>query len=342
MTMKDLTQYPLLKHNTFGIDAKCDRFIEFTNDAEAIEAAHALSQTTSPYLILGGGSNLLLTGDYHGTVAHSAIKGIQPQRQYDGDILLRVGSGENWDQLVAHCVAQGWHGMENLSLIPGDVGASAVQNIGAYGSEAKDLIIRIEAIDIHTGRPTTIQAAQCDYSYRHSKFKAQWRNRFLITHVTYRLYTSRFRPVTTYGNVRQALSSRGIHNPTPQDMRQLIIDIREEKLPDPKTLGNGGSFFMNPIVPNATYQRLAARHPDMPHFDMPDGTVKIPAGWLIEQCGWKGKAMGRAAVHAKQALVLVNLGGATGAEVLALCQAIRASVSQQFGIDIQPEVNIIQ
>ena len=237
------------------------------------------------------------------------------------------------------CVAEGLYGAENLSLIPGEVGASAVQNIGAYGAEVKDLITTVEAIEMETGRIVQFTNAQCAYAYRQSRFKRDWKDRFFITHVTYRLRRT-FVPHLDYGNIKAALAEKGIVTPTPIELRQAIIDIRNAKLPDPKVEGNAGSFFMNPIVERSKFEALKDHYPDMPHYIIGNERVKIPAGWMIEQCGWKGKTLGRAGVHHKQALVLVNKGGAKGSDVLTLCHRIQGDVKAKFGIDIYPEVNI--
>ena len=346
--MKDFRNYSLKAHNTFGIDAKCRRFIEFEDDDEAVEVAKILRESATPYIIIGGGSNLLLTKDFDGIVVRSGILHTgtgtlcNPDQNYTTFLspCVKFGSGEVWDDVVAYCVKQGWYGMENLSLIPGDVGASAVQNIGAYGVEAKDLIVSVEAVEIATGQVVTISGKDCGYGYRQSKFKQEWKNRYLITHVTYQLSTS-FQPHLDYGNIRQELEKKGITEPTAQQVRDIIIDIRNAKLPDPKVMGNAGSFFMNPIVTKDKYETLAAQYPTMPHYEVDSRHEKIPAGWMIEQCGWKGKSLGRAGVHDKQALVLVNRGGATGAEIVALCDAIRKDVKAKFDIDIHPEVNIV-
>lgn len=327
--------YSLKQHNTFGIDAKCAQFVEYSSETEAKEVAELLRTSRVPYIIIGGGSNLLLTRDYEGTVVHSACKGIR----CDGDRLI-CGSGEVFDDVVAQSIDMGLYGAENLSLIPGDVGASAVQNIGAYGAEAKDLIRSIRAIEIETGNVCIIENADCEYSYRQSRFKKDWKNKYLILSVEYQ-FSEVFKPRLDYGNIRSELEKEGICDPTAQQLRETIIRIREAKLPDPKVLGNAGSFFMNPIVPRAKYNELAAQYEGMPHYDIDAASVKIPAGWMIDQCGWKGKSMGRAGVHNKQALVLVNRGGATGQEVVALCQQIQADVKKRFGIDIYPEVNVI-
>ncbi len=333
--MKDLRDYSLLAHNTFGIDARCSRFLEYETAVEAQQVANILRETSIPYIIIGGGSNLLLTRDFPGIVVHSAIKG------WDiAGCRMACGSGETWDDIVAISLQNGLYGAENLSLIPGDVGASAVQNIGAYGAEAKDFIREVHAIEIATGRLCVIDREACQYGYRQSRFKQEWKNRFLITMVVYE-FSDSFQPRLDYGNIRSELERRGIVEPTPQQLRQVIIDIRNAKLPDPKVQGNAGSFFMNPVVSRQKYEELAAQYPQMPHYTVDAQHEKIPAGWMIEQCGWKGKSLGRAGVHDKQALVLVNLGGATGQEVVGLCETIRKDVSDKFGIDIHPEVNVI-
>ena len=330
--MRDERDYSLKAHNTFGIEAKCERFMEFTTVEEAQQVAEILRESEHPYIIIGGGSNLLLTKDFPGIVVRSDILGIQID-----DNRMTCGSGEVFDEIVEASLMAGLYGLENLSLIPGDVGASAVQNIGAYGVEAKDYIESIEAVEIATGKVVTIQAKDCGYGYRQSKFKTDWKNKYLITHVTYRLSTI-FKPHLEYGNLKGTLGPGPI---VPFRLREVIIGIRNEKLPDPKVMGNAGSFFMNPIVPRAQYEALAVRYPEMPHYEVDAERVKIPAGWMIDQCGWKGKSLGRAGVHDKQALVLVNLGGATGDEIVKLCQAIQKDVKEKFGIEIHPEVNII-
>jgi len=338
--MKDEKQYSLLAHNTFGIDALCDRFVELSSDAEAVRMLPAIHAEGKPVLILGGGSNLLLTGDFEGTVIHSAIMGTEARETGDGRVLLRCGSGETWDDVVDLCVSRGWHGAENLSAIPGDVGASAVQNIGAYGVEVKDLITQVEAVEIKTGKTVFFSNEDCRYGYRQSRFKQDWKDQFFITHVTYELSLD-FTPRCQYGNLSAELERRNISQPSAAQMRQLVCDVRRDKLPDPKHEGNAGSFFMNPVVSRSKYERLAAQYPNMPHYKVDETHEKIPAGWMIEQCGWKGKSLGRAGVHGRQALVLVNRGGATGQEIMHLCEEIRMDVFNRFGIEIRPEVNII-
>lgn len=337
--MKDFYDFNLKEHNTFGIDVKCRRFIEFESVDELLQIVNSLTDADKPLLVLGGGSNMLFTADYEGTVLHSAIKG-HVAVQTDEGIMLRCGSGEVWDDIVSLCVSNRMYGAENLSLIPGDVGASAVQNIGAYGAEAKDIILKVEAVDLQTGKMCEFTNEECEYAYRKSKFKGEWRNRFVITYVTYKL-SEVFCPCLDYGNIRAELEKRNIKVPTAVQLRNVIIDIRNEKLPDPKVEGNAGSFFMNPVVPKAKYEELVARFGNVPHYSVDDNNEKIPAGWMIDQCGWKGKSLGKAGVHSRQALVLVNRGGAEGEDIVALCDAIKRDVKDKFGIDIVPEVNII-
>jgi len=349
--MKDIRDYSLLAHNTFGIDARCKRFLEYSSVEEAQQIVAGLTAADQPLLILGGGSNLLLTGDYEGTVIHSAIKGIEvldnetlaaaggENLKNPDFVFLNCGSGEVFDDVVAYAVEHGYHGAENLSIIPGEVGASAIQNIGAYGVEAKDIIYKVETVEIATGKVVVFDNQDCQYSYRQSRFKHEWKDKYLVTHVIYRL-SKHFVPDLDYGNIRTSLTAKGIENPTAQQLRDVIIEIRNAKLPDPKVQGNAGSFFMNPIVEKAKYEELVAQYPGMPHYTIDAGHEKIPAGWMIDQCGWKGKSLGRAGVHDKQALVLVNRGGATGQEIVNLCETIRKDVKQKFGIDIHPEVNV--
>lgn len=332
------TFYNSIIPNTFGIEARCRRLFLFASEDELTNILKSLNPS-EPFLVIGAGSNLLPTGDYDGSILKSTIKGMEVQTDGD-DVFVRCGSGWEWDAVVNLCVDNGYHGSENLSLIPGDVGASAVQNIGAYGVEAKDIICRVEAIEVATGRKYVFSNADCQYAYRYSRFKADWRGRFVITYVTYRLSRT-FLPKLDYGNIRSALAAKGFIHPTAKELRETIIAIRRAKLPDPKVLGNGGSFFMNPIVSRSLFESLAARYPAIPHYDVDADRVKIPAAWLIEQCGWKGRSLGRAGVYERQPLVLVNLGGATGQEVLELCRQIQIDVKERFGIEIHPEVNMI-
>ena len=329
-------KYSLLSHNTFGIDVSAARFLEYSS----VDELHRLidsGQVTSPYLHIGGGSNLLFTKDYEGTVLHSRIEGVEVVDETDDDIVVRVGAGVVWDDFVDYCVKHNWYGAENLSLIPGEVGASAVQNIGAYGVEVKDLIVRVETLNIE-GKEHVYDVTECGYSYRDSIFKRPENKSVFVTYVSFRL-SKREHYTLDYGTIRRELEKYpGV---TLDVVRRVIIAIREEKLPDPRVMGNAGSFFMNPIVGREQFEALQAEYPQMPFYEIDTDRVKIPAGWMIDQCGWKGKALGPAAVHDKQALVLVNRGGAKGADVIALSDAVRASVRAKFGIDIHPEVNFI-
>ena len=292
---------------------------------------------TTPFLHIGGGSNLLFTKDYDGLILHSRIGGIEVTAEDSQTVSLRVGAGVVWDDFVACCVEHGWYGAENLSLIPGEVGASAVQNIGAYGVEVKDLITAVETVNVQ-GYGRVYSVEECEYAYRSSIFKRPENKSVFVTYVRFRL-SKEERYTLDYGTIRQELAKYPA--PTLPIVRKVIIEIRESKLPDPKVMGNAGSFFMNPIVAKEKLEALQRDYPRIPYYELPDGRVKIPAGWMIDQCGWKGKSLGPAAVHDKQALVLVNRGGAKGSDIVALSDAVRASVRDKFGIDIHPEVNVI-
>lgn len=322
--------------NTFGLDIVAARFLEYSSEDELRELI-AAKRIVPPWLHVGGGSNLLFTKDYEGTVLHSHIVGIEVTAEGEEQVSVRVGAGVVWDDFVAYCVERHWYGAENLSLIPGEVGASAVQNIGAYGVEVKDLITSVETIDIE-GKKRVYQVDECGYSYRKSLFKQPEMKTVFVTYVNFCL-SKREHYTLNYGTIRQELEKYPVLNL--ETLRRVIIDIRQSKLPDPKELGNAGSFFMNPIVPRGQFEALRREYPEMPYYDVDADRVKIPAAWMIERCGWKGKALGSAAVHDRQALVLVNLGGATGADIVALSDAVRASVRTKFGIDIHPEVCLI-
>jgi UDP-N-acetylmuramate dehydrogenase len=328
--------YSLLPYNTFGIDVSASRFLEYASVAELKEYI-VQGAVTTPFLHIGGGSNLLFTKDYDGLILHSRIGGIEVTAEDSQTVSLRVGAGVVWDDFVACCVEHGWYGAENLSLIPGEVGASAVQNIGAYGVEVKDLITAVETVNIQ-GYGRVYSVEECEYAYRSSIFKRPENKSVFVTYVRFRL-SKEERYTLDYGTIRQELAKYPA--PTLPIVRKVIIEIRESKLPDPKVMGNAGSFFMNPIVAKEKLEALQRDYPRIPYYELPDGRVKIPAGWMIDQCGWKGKSLGPAAVHDKQALVLVNRGGAKGSDIVALSDAVRASVRDKFGIDIHPEVNVI-
>lgn len=332
--------YSLLHHNTFGIDAKCRDFREYTSEDELRKLLSELKGER--ILHIGGGSNLLFVNDYFdGCVLHSRIDGLTVAGHGENGVFLRVGAGCCWDDFVDYCVRSGYYGLENLSLIPGEVGASAVQNIGAYGAEACQRIETVEAIEVATGEKRVLRNEECDYSYRNSVFKNELRGRYIVTYVTYRLSLT-FKPDLEYGAIKRMIADEGVRpeDVTAQQLRDTIIKIRREKLPDPHDTGSAGSFFMNPVVDTAVYESLSKQYPEMPHYDV-EGGVKIPAGWMIERCGWKGKSLGRAGVYPKQALVLVNNGGATGQDIVRLCNAIIDDVRGKFGITLHPEANFI-
>src|SRR3712207_4003588 len=338
--MREIANYNLRDNNTFGIEAFCDRLIVYDSVAEAQKAAGQI-RAAGEFLIIGGGSNLLLTKDFAGLVVTPKPRfGVEQVDEDETGIYLKCWAGTQFDDVIAYAIAHQMYGAENLSLIPGEVGASAVQNIGAYGAEVKDLIVKVEAVEIATGNVVSFDNEACEYSYRQSRFKQDWKNKYLITAVIYRFHKE-FIPHLDYGNIRAELQQAHIDMPTASELREAVIRIRQAKLPDPKVMGNAGSFFMNPIIDRDKFEFLRQDYPDLPHYTIDEQHEKIPAGWMIDRCGWKGKALGRAGVHDKQALVLVNRGGATGMEVLALCDQVRKDVFERFGIHIYPEVNIV-
>lgn len=344
--MNDILSCPLRAYNTFGIEATAARLLEYDTVEELqvfLENRKTHGETT-PLLHLGGGSNLLFTRERYDDCIflHSRIRELQVTEENADTVCVRVGAGIVWDEWVQYAVEHHWYGLENLSLIPGEVGASAVQNIGAYGSEAKDFIVRVDTLDLQTGAKRQFCVEECRYGYRDSIFKHELRGHYAVTHVTFRL-SRQFRPLLNYGGIRQALEARSIREEelTATVLRQTIIDIRRAKLPDPQVMGNAGSFFTNPIIARKVFERIAQAYPTAPHYDIDSEHVKIPAGWMIEQCGWKGRSLGRAGVYEKQALVLVNLGGACGQDIIRLCQAVQESVYEKFRIKIEPEVNFI-
>ena len=330
------TNISLLKYNTFGIDVKAARYLNYQSEQELLDFIQA-GELTLPYLHIGAGSNLLFTKDYPGLILHSSIDGVEVVDETIEHIYLRVGAGVEWDRFVGYCVDNNWYGAENLSLIPGEVGASAVQDIGSYGVEVKDIIEKVESIT-DKGEKKTYGVDQCGYGYRESIFKLPQHREEFITYVTYKLSKTPSYKLD-YGTVRDELDKFpeiNLHT-----VRQVIIDIRRTKLPDPEVFGNAGSFFKNPVVSGEFFKGLQLRYPAVPNYQLSDGSVKIPAAWLIDQCGLKGHVLGNAAVHDKQPLVLVNKGGASGQEILALSDKICAAVKDKFDIQLSPEVTII-
>lgn len=330
----DLTTF-----NTFGLAARAKRYLAISDTSQLAAAlADAVTQR-GPLLIMGGGSNMLFTQDWAGTVLHLQTKGIQVVEEAADYALVQVAAGEVWHELVLWAVAHGLGGIENLALIPGSVGASPVQNIGAYGVELKDVFHSCEVMNLATQQTHWLDKAACQFGYRDSVFKNSLKGQVVITQVVFKL-TKHPQLNTTYGAIGQVLAERGIAQPSIHDVMEAVIHIRRSKLPDPAVIGNAGSFFKNPTLPIAQFEALQQAYPQIPSFPAGQGQVKVPAAWLIEQRGWKGKRLGNYGVHAQQALVLVNYGGAAGAAIWQLAQDIQADVAATFGIVLHPEVNV--
>lgn len=331
----------LLPYNTFKIAARARYFVS----VNSLDDLRALLDTPvykrERHLILGGGSNILLTGDFNGLVIKINLKGIETVWEDDSTIELKAGAGEPWHAFVMFCVKNNYGGVENLSLIPGTVGAAPMQNIGAYGVEVKDHIKTVEAMDVASGEVRTFTNRECAFGYRESVFKHQWRGKYFISSVTLTLTKKNHVLNTSYGAIQQTLDQQQA-TPSIQSISDAVITIRQQKLPDPKAVGNAGSFFKNPTITRAQYESIKTRYPEVPGYFTENQYVKVPAGWLIEQCGWKGKTLDNIGVHPHQALVLVNYGQGTGEKIWSLAQDILASVKKKFSIDLQPEVNIIQ
>ena len=332
MTVRD--NCSLADRNTFGMDVRADSLLDWATTDELKNALHDIER---PVLMIGGGSNLLFMGDFKGTVLHSTITSIDILGSTDDHVHVKVGAGVVWDDFVAWCTVNGFWGVENLSAIPGEVGASAVQNIGAYGVEAKDVIDTVQTISLADGSERDFCNRECNYAYRQSIFKNELKGQYAVAYVIFTL-SKVPQPKLGYGALEQEVERRG--GPTLANIRQAVIAIRESKLPDPKVLGNAGSFFMNPVISEQEFNDIKSDYPDVPSYPAPGG-IKVPAGWLIEKTGWKGRSLGPAAVYDKQALVLVNKGGATGADIKRLADTIIADVKQKFGITLSTEVNYI-
>ena len=330
--------YSLEAHNTFHIPAKTRWFMEYENEEELNRILRDEYFQESLSLHIGEGSNLLFINDFNGIVLHSAIKGLSLAEDSETSVLLRVGAAEHWDDVVAYAVSNGWGGIENLSHIPGETGAAAVQNIGAYGVEIKDAIETVEACNQFTLEKRIFTNEECCYSYRHSFFKESGRDPYIVTYVNLRL---RKDPVyrLDYGNLKDALKEKEL---SLQAVRKAVIGIRRGKLPEPGALGNAGSFFMNPVISGMHFDELKEKYPLIPSYPLADGRVKVPAGWLIEQCGFKGKRDGHTGIYEKQALIIVNHGGATGDEIATFAETIRRAVHEKFGILLVPEVRYVQ
>lgn len=329
----------LASYNTMGIAVRARYFTEIKSIAEFRELTRDSRYREAQKLMLGGGSNILFLNDYDGFVIRNQIKGKEILRQHEDGILLKVGGGENWHELVLHCVQRNWGGIENLALIPGLAGAAPIQNIGAYGVELEQVFEELQAIHIQTGALRVFKKDECGFGYRNSIFKGPEKGKYFIASVTLRLQENP--PVNTnYKALADYLNQKSITHPTIKDVCNAVIKIRQSKLPDPAKIGNAGSFFKNPVISQQQYNRIGKKYPQMPAYKSGD-EYKIPAAWLIEHCGWKGRRVGDAGVHTLQALVIVNYGKATGAEIWELAQGIQQSVKEKFGIALVPEVNVI-
>ena len=337
----------LKSYNTFGVEAQAKYFAEVSSVEELVEILqqhknlHTENPQKLPLIFLGGGSNVLFTKDFDGLVIKLNLKGISEEMMNETDVLVTAKAGENWHDFVMYCLEKNYGGLENLSLIPGNVGTSPMQNIGAYGTEIKDVFVSCKVLNLETLETEEFDREKCRFGYRDSIFKQEGKGKYVILEVTFALTTVNHKIKTEYGAIRAELEKKGITNPTIQDVSQAVITIRQSKLPDPKMTGNAGSFFKNPTIPKAQFVALQKKFPDI-HFYPTGEMVKIPAGWLIEQCGWKGRQIGNAASHKLQALVIINAtGNASGKEIFDFSTEIINSVKEKFGIELEREVNTI-
>jgi len=331
----------LSRLNTFGIDAAAKHYVELHDEKDLIELVNGEIYQKSKHLILGGGSNILLTDDFDGLVIKNCFKGIKPIKEDNQHVWVQVGAGEMWHCFVLDCIEQNRGGVENLSLIPGTVGAAPMQNIGAYGVEIKDTFESLEAFHLASGTMHTFDNTSCNFGYRESIFKNSAKNQYIITSATFKLTRQDHVLNTSYGAIQDMLANEKITAPSIRDVSNAVIKIRQSKLPDPAKIGNAGSFFKNPTIDKIDYEALQTEFPTMPAYQLPDQQFKIPAGWLIEQCGWKGKTIGEIGVHKDQALVLVNYGKGKGKDIMKLALEIQQSVMGKYGIILSPEVNFV-
>ena len=327
----------LKKYNTFGIDVNAKRFIS----VESFYDLQEVLKTEKEIFLLSGGSNMLLTKDINKLVVHVNIKGISIDSEDKDHVYLTVNAGEDWHEFVLWCISQNYGGIENLSLIPGNVGTCPIQNIGAYGVEVKDVISKVEALDITTSKRIQFSNSECQFGYRNSIFKNNLKGKVVLTSVSFKLTKNSHQLNTSYGAINTELASQNILNPTIKDVSDAVIKIRQSKLPDPKQIGNSGSFFKNPVVSTERFQLLQEKHPTIPSYKISASEVKVPAGWLIETAGFKGKRFGEYGVHEKQALVLVNYGNASGLDIFKLAQQIQKTILETFDIILEIEVNVI-
>lgn len=332
--MKIQKNISLKQYNTFGIDVNAKRFATVNS---VIDLKNIITNEKDIFL-LGGGSNMLLTSDIEKLVIHLDLKGIIVNNTEKNTVYVTAEAGENWHEFVLWCISQNYGGLENLSLIPGNVGTSPIQNIGAYGVEIKDTFFQLEALNIETGKTKIFTKEDCNFGYRNSVFKNEVKGKFIILNVTFKLTKNNHNINISYGAIKAGLENKS--NPSIKEISDVIIAIRESKLPDPEKIGNSGSFFKNPVISNKAFQILQKSYPEIPHYIVTKDEIKVPAGWLIEQCGFKGKRIGDAGVHDKQALVLVNYNNATGEEIFNLAKNVKQTVKNKFNIDLDIEVNI--
>lgn len=328
--------FDLTGFNTMGVSAKTSHFVDVSSIEELREAIQFAKNNSLEILVLGGGSNMLFINDFNGLVIQNSLMG----KEILNEINIKVSAGENWHELVLYCVERNLAGIENLSLIPGSVGAAPIQNIGAYGVELQDVFVSLEAMMVSTGEIKTFSKEECNFGYRDSIFKKELKGKAIITSVTLKL-TTNAKPNISYIALSDLITEKGIANPNIKDVSEAVIEIRKSKLPDPKEIGNTGSFFKNPVISVDHYNQLKKEYPEIPSYPITERQVKVPAGWLIDKDGWKGKRVGDAGVHSKQALVLVNHGNASGKEIWNLASQIRLSIEKKFNISLTPEVNII-
>ena len=329
----------LKEYNSFGLEVKAKRFTAFS-DLEELKAGLALMKSEESLLVLGGGSNILFTQDFDGLVLKNELKGIELLQEDQDQLLVKVMAGEVWHDFVLYCIQKDWPGVENLSLIPGTVGAAPMQNIGAYGVEVKQVFHSLEALEIATGKVVSFDKEQCEFGYRESIFKKAAKGKYIITSVTFQL-NKKASLNTSYGAISDTLREMNVTQIDIKAISDAVIQIRQAKLPNPKEIGNAGSFFKNPSIERIDYEGLRAESPSIPGYKQPDDKLKIPAAWLIEKAGWKGKTFGNIGVHKNQPLVLVNYGGGDGANIRDLAFEVKESVDKEFGIELTPEVNII-
>lgn len=336
--MEVFLNYSLKTKTTFGIGVKAEAFAAFHSE---FELAELLQRKEKRKMILGGGSNILFINDFPGLIMHNQVLGKKVISEDEEEIILEVGGGENWHKTVLYTLERGWAGLENLTLIPGTVGAAPMQNIGAYGVELESVMTSLDALHLSDYEMVRFNHDECEFQYRSSIFKTRYRNQFCILKVRFKLKKKNYKLNLSYGKIREVIEKRKTDEPTLRDVSQIIIQIRQSKLPDPDSIGNAGSFFKNPVIARNNFQQLQKKFANIPGYLLNAETVKVPAAWLIESCGWKGKVMGGAGVYPQHALILINYNHATGKEIHQLAQSIQTDVKEKFGIDLEPEVNII-